>query len=240
MAGRSEVVIRKGVFNKSRLRARARLRAWAAPLAVLAGLLAYVLMAPAGWLLASTAPYRLPAGRVPPAPVAIVLGAGLDAAGRPMPFLIGRLRTAADLYHRGKVRVILVTGDNSRKDYDEPTAMRDFLVSEGVPAQRIVLDYAGFDTWDSCARAKKIFGVDRATVVTQRFHLPRAVALCRAAGIRAYGVGHDTMSLDRATTEYGYVRELPAALKALADLTGHPEPTFLGPRESGVQQALNS
>lgn len=216
------------------------MRAWAGPLVVLGALLAYALAAPAGWLFTSTAPYRLPADRVPAAPVAIVLGAGLDDSGRPMPFLQGRLRTAADLYRRGKVRVILVTGDNSRKEYDEPTAMRDYLLAEGIPPHRIVLDHAGFDTWDSCVRAKKVFGVDRATIVTQLFHLPRAVALCRAAGIRTYGVGHDTMSIDPATTEYGYVREFPAALKAVADLIGRPKPTFLGPRENGVQRALTS
>jgi vancomycin permeability regulator SanA len=206
-------------------------------LAVLAGLGIYALGAPTAWMYASTRPYRLTVDTVPAAPVALVLGAGLEG-GRPSPFLAGRLRTTVDLYHRGKVRVILVTGDNSRKGYDEPSAMRDFLVANGVPAERIVLDYAGFDTWDSCARAKEIFGVDRAIVVTQQFHLPRAVALCRSVGIAAYGVGHDSYPLDHQTTEYGYAREVIASIKAIGDLVGHPRPHFLGPREPGVQRAL--
>ncbi|MGI8329891.1 SanA/YdcF family protein [Actinomadura scrupuli] len=212
-------------------------RRGAGPLAVLAGLGSYAVAAPTAWMYADTAPYRLTAATVPAAPVAIVLGAGLEGA-RPSPFLAGRLRTTADLYRRGKVRVILVTGDNSRKSYDEPSAMRDFLVAEGVPADRIVLDYAGFDTWDSCARAKEIFGVRRAIVVTQKFHLPRAVALCRSVGIEAYGVGHDTYPIDGRTTTYGYAREVVASIKAVGDLVAHPRPRFLGPREPGVERAL--
>ncbi|MCW2919996.1 MAG: hypothetical protein JWN52_8064 [Actinomycetia bacterium] len=231
----------------SRRLARFRGRAWrdlalvakrgAGPLAVVAGLGVYALAAPTAWMYASTSSYRLTTATVPAAPVAVVMGAGLEG-GKPSPFLAGRLRTTMDLYHRGKVRAILVTGDNSRKGYDEPSAMRDFLVAKGVPADRIVLDYAGFDTWDSCARAKKIFGVNRAIVVTQKFHLPRAVALCRSAGIDAYGVGHDTYAMDHGTTEYGYAREVLASLKAMGDVVAHPQPHFLGPREPGIQQAL--
>jgi vancomycin permeability regulator SanA len=219
------------------LRPARRLRRAAGPLTVLAALVVHAAAVPAAWMYASTAPYRLTAATVPAAPVAIVLGAGLDGA-KPSPFLAGRLRTAADLYRRGKVRVILVTGDNSRKSYDEPSAMRDFLTAEGVPTGRIVLDYAGFDTWDSCARAKQIFGVHRAIVVTQKFHLPRAVALCRSVGIQTYGVGHDTYPLDATATEYGYAREVIASIKASGDLVTHPRPRFLGPREPGVQRAL--
>lgn len=215
-----------------------RVRRCAAPLAVLAGLGVYLVAAPTAWTYASTADYRRTAADVPAAPVAIVMGAGVDGAGKPTPFLAGRLRTAADLYRRGKVRVLLVTGDNGSRGYDEPSAMRDFLVAGGIPAQRIVLDYAGFDTWDSCVRAKKIFGVDRAIVVTQLFHLPRAVALCRAAGIRAYGVGHDSRPMHADTTDYGYAREVFASIKATGTLLFHPRPRFLGRRETGVQRAL--
>lgn len=214
-------------------------RRGAGPLTVLAGLGLYAVAAPTAWMYASTGPYRLTAATVPAAPVAIVLGAGLEGA-KPSPFLAGRLRTTVDLYRRGKVRAILVTGDNSRKGYDEPSAMRDFLVADGVPAERIVLDYAGFDTWDSCARAKEIFGVKRAIVVTQEFHLPRAVALCRSVGIETYGVGHDTYPMDHQTTEYGYAREVVASVKAVGDLVAHPRPRLLGPREPGIQRALTA
>ena len=89
----------------------------------------------------------------------------------------------------GKVQAILVSGDNMRHEYNEPEAMQRWLVEQGVPADKVVLDHAGFDTYDSCARAKRIFGVERATVVTQQFHLARAVTVCRHLGIDANGVG---------------------------------------------------
>jgi vancomycin permeability regulator SanA len=131
-----------------------------------------------------------------------------------------------------------VSGDNGRKGYDEPTAMRDYLTRHGVPAAKVVLDYAGFDTWDSCVRARRLFGVRRAIVVTQLFHLPRAVALCRAAGIETAGVGHDSASTAEATTDAGYLREVGASAKALSDLVRKPPPRFLGPPEPGLRRAL--
>ncbi|MFE2755757.1 vancomycin high temperature exclusion protein [Actinosynnema sp. NPDC059335] len=202
------------------------------------GALAVLAAVPSVWVQAASAPYRHDAADVPDAPVALVLGAGLTGAGTPTPFLAGRLDVAADLYRRGKVQVLLVSGDNSTTDYDEPTAMRTYLIGRGVPADVVVADYAGFDTWDSCTRAKRIFGVERATVVTQEFHLPRAVALCRSAGIDASGVGHDT-SQWASTTAYGYFREGFAAAKAMWDgLVAKPDPRFLGPRENGVTSAL--
>ncbi len=202
------------------------------------GLLGVIAAAPWVWVQTSSADYRHDAADVPDAPVALVLGAGLTGAGTPTPFLAGRLDVAADLYRRGKVEVLLVSGDNSTTEYDEPSAMRTYLIGRGVPEDVVVADYAGLDTWDSCTRAKRIFGVERATVVTQRFHLPRAVALCRSAGIEAFGVGHDTS--DRAsTTAYGHFREVFAAGKAVWDgLVAKPDPRFLGPREDGVTSAL--
>lgn len=136
------------------------------------------------------------------------------------------------------MKVVLVTGDNSREDYDEPDAMRAYLVRHGVPGKRIVSDYAGFDTWDSCVRAKKIFGVDRAVLISQGFHIRRAVALCRAAGVEPYGAAatdpHDL------TWYYGACREILAAPKAAFDALFEPDPHFLGPEEQGVRRALTS
>ncbi|WP_201438806.1 SanA/YdcF family protein [Saccharothrix sp. 6-C] len=202
------------------------------------GLLAVLAATPWVWVRTSSAAYLHDAADVPDAPVALVLGAGLTRAGTPTAFLAGRLDVAADLYRRGKVEVLLVSGDNSRTGYDEPTAMRTYLIGRGVPADVVVADYAGLDTWDSCTRAKRIFGVERLTVVTQEFHLPRAVALCRSAGLEAFGVGHDTS--DRvATTAYGHFREVFAAGKAMWDgVVTKPDPQFLGPRETGVTSAL--
>jgi vancomycin permeability regulator SanA len=203
------------------------------------GLLAVLVATPWVWVQTSSASYRHTAADVPDAPVALVLGAGLTRSGTPTALLAGRLDVAADLYRRGKVEVVLVSGDNSTTEYDEPSAMRTYLIGEGVPGDVVVADYAGLDTWDSCTRAKRIFGVERATVVTQEFHLPRAVALCRSAGIEAFGVGHDTSQQWPAPTAYGQFREVIAAGKAMWDgLVAKPDPRFLGPRETGVTSAL--
>jgi SanA protein len=122
---------------------------------------------------------------VPSRAVAIVLGAGLWADGSITPVLADRVATAADLYQAGAVRVLLFSGDNRFVDYNEPQAMFEYAVRLGVPEDAIVLDYAGRRTYDSCYRARAIFGVDRALVVTQRFHAPRALYLCDALGVDA-------------------------------------------------------
>lgn len=199
----------------------------------------YVLLLPFAWMCANSGPYRASAATVPPADVGIVFGAGAPG-GEPTPMLVGRLQVGLDLYRRGKVQVLLLTGDNSRSHYNEPRVMDDYLVRQGVPPSRIVLDYAGFDTWDSCVRAKKIFGVDRAILITQRFHLPRAITLCRAVGIDAWGVGDDSWAYAPDATINSYARELPAALKAMYSLAVRPDPRFLGPREPGIRQALQA
>lgn len=221
------------------LRVWTRLRRAALPLTVAGALGGYAVVLPTAWVYADSAPYRASPEDVRPAPVALVLGAAVWG-GEPSPFLAGRLDVAAKLFRLGKVRAILVTGDNSRKGYDEPTTMLEYLKKHGVSEAKVVRDYAGFDTWDSCVRAKQVFGVDRAIVVTQMFHLPRAVSLCRSAGIDADGVGHDTMKHDANTTRYGYFREGFASLKAVADVVSDRRPVFLGPKEPGVQRALSA
>ncbi|WP_327711237.1 YdcF family protein [Streptomyces sp. NBC_00464] len=192
-------------------------------------------LAPATWMHTVADARVRTAADVPAQQVAVVFGAGLWD-GKPSPYLANRLRTAAELYRDKKVKVVLVTGDNSRVEYDEPDAMRTFLVAHGVPDSRIVSDFAGFDTWDSCVRARKIFGVERAVLVSQGFHIRRAIALCRAAGIDAYGVGVD--AVHDATWYYGGTREVFAAGKAALDALFEPDPHFLGPKEPGVTEAL--
>ncbi|WP_327291231.1 SanA/YdcF family protein [Streptomyces sp. NBC_01198] len=172
---------------------------------------------------------------VPAAPVGVVFGAGISG-GRPTPYLAHRLDAAAVLYRAGKVRVLLVTGDNSRVAYDEPGAMRSYLVAHGVPAGRVVVDDAGFDTWDSCERAKRVFGVRRAVLVSQGFHIRRAVALCEAAGLDVYGVGVDEPH--DVTWYAGGAREVLAAAKAAVDAGFHPAPRFLGPPDPHIPAAL--
>ncbi|MGK5518210.1 SanA/YdcF family protein [Micromonospora sp. URMC 107] len=175
---------------------------------------------------------------VPEAPVALVLGTKVHPDGTPSPFLTGRLEIARRLLATGKVRAILLSGDNMDPDYDEPGAMRRWLVDNGVPATRVVLDHAGFDTYDSCARAKRVFGVERATVVTQSFHLPRAVTVCRRLGVDANGVGDETARRYDRTWRISSTREYGACVKAALDLLSGRDPAHLGRRETGVQDAL--
>lgn len=192
---------------------------------------------PATWLFVTTDDEIGTVADAPHAPVAVVFGAGLWK-GEPSPYLAHRLDAAAELYRKGRIEVVLVTGDNSREDYDEPDAMRAYLKKHGVPGRRIVSDYAGFDTWDSCVRAKQIFGVDRAVLISQGFHIRRAVALCDAAGVSSYGVGVD--AVHDSTWYYGGAREVLAAGKAALDAALRPDPRFLGEREPGVARALAS
>ncbi|GCB49615.1 vancomycin high temperature exclusion protein [Streptomyces sp. NL15-2K] len=201
--------------------------------AVMAGCVLALL--PSTWMYVVTGDRLRTAADVPRTEVAVVFGAGLWE-GEPSPYLAHRLDAAAKLYREDRIEVVLVTGDNSRKDYDEPDAMRTYLTRHGVPDGRIVSDYAGFDTWDSCVRAKKIFGVDRAVLISQGFHIRRAVALCQAAGVTSYGVGVDARH--DATWYYGGVREIVAAGKAALDAVFRPDPRFLGPQEPGVERAL--
>ena len=125
---------------------------------------------------------------VPPRPVAIVLGAGLWPDGSLTPILADRIATAADLYHAGSVQKLLCSGDNRFVNYNEPQRMLEYAVSLGVPQEDIVLDYAGRRTYDTCYRARAIFGVEQAVIVTQRFHAARALYLCDALGVDAVAI----------------------------------------------------
>ncbi|MET8250679.1 ElyC/SanA/YdcF family protein [Micromonospora sp. NPDC005197] len=175
---------------------------------------------------------------VPEAPVALVLGAQVDPGGQPSAFLAARLEIARQLLTAGKVHAILVSGDHMNWGYDEPGAMRQWLVDRGVPDQKVVLDHAGFDTYDSCARARQIFGVRQATVVTQSFHLDRAVTLCRALGVEANGVGDETAKRYAPLWRRGVAREYGAADKAAWDVLSGRDPVYLGRYETGVDDAL--
>ncbi|HEY3682378.1 MAG TPA: ElyC/SanA/YdcF family protein [Streptosporangiaceae bacterium] len=229
-----EGTARRWLSGLVRLYARPVVRRWGLAVAAVA---AVVIAAPTVWAFVSSGPYRHTASGVPARGVAIVFGAGVQGA-TPSPFLARRLDIARGLYAARKVRAILVTGDNSTTAYDETSVMRDYLTARGVPRGRVVSDYAGFRTWDSCARARRIFGVRSAIVVTQAFHLPRALVLCRAAGIDAVGVGDDSFTREPGPTAYGYAREVPADIRALIDVWTRPDPRFLGPYDPGVDRAL--
>ena len=171
------------------------------------------------------------------APVAIVLGAAVHADGQPSPWLAHRLDVAADLYTSGRVEAILVSGDNRRAGYDEPTVMRRYLLSQGIPDQAVAVDYAGFDTYDTCVRARRVFGIERALLVTQDFHEPRAVAICRSVGVDVDGVGDSRARSDRIGWTVSWMRERPAAIKAVIDVVARRDPT-LGRRETSVAEAI--
>jgi len=173
---------------------------------------------------------------VPATPVALVLGAQVYPSGTPSPFLAGRLDLAKRLYDAGLVKVLLVSGDNGAREYDEPDAMRRYLVDAGVPAHHVVADYAGFDTYDSCSRAQRIFGVSRLTVVTQGYHLPRAVATCRALGLDAVGVGDESFRGTQAWRR-GALRDQLACVKTVIDLVTQRDPV-LNERATSVDRAL--
>lgn len=170
----------------------------------------------------------------PSAPVAIVFGAGLLRDGSPTAVLRDRVITASQLYFEGKVQKLLMSGDNRFIDYNEPGAMRQYALDLGVPDEAIILDYAGQRTYDTCYRARAIFGVERALLVTQAFHLPRAVLTCNALGVTANGVVADQRNYSRRAHTFWRLREVPATLVAMWEvwvtrpepILGAPEPIF--------------
>jgi vancomycin permeability regulator SanA len=217
------------------LLARAVRLALAAALAGLAATGASV-----AWTRADTDRFTYTEQAVPEAPVALVLGAQVYATGEPSPFLAARLAIAQRLLAAGKVRAILVSGDHREWRYDEPGAMRRWLERHGVPANKIAQDHAGFDTYDSCVRAIKIFGVRRMIVVTQSYHLPRAITLCRRVGVQAYGVGDETVRQFRKPWLISSTREHGACVKAVLDVVSGRDPVFLGRYETSVDEAVHA
>ncbi len=166
--------------------------------------------------------------------VAIVFGAGLTRDGEPTAVLRDRVETAAQLYFSGKVEKLLMSGDNRFVNYNEPEAMRQYALSLGVPNDAIVLDYAGRRTYDTCYRAKAIFGLDSALLVTQGFHMPRALFTCNALGLKSSGVEANNARFRKLYMLIWNVREQLATVGAFVDVyiskplpvLGNPEPIF--------------
>lgn len=180
------------------------------------------------------------AAEVPQRPVAIVLGARVLPDGTVSGPLEDRLATALALYAAGRVEYILVSGDNGRRDYDEVNAMQAWLVARGVPVSAIYLDHAGFRTFDTMHRARRVFGVEAAIVCTQAYHVPRSVFLARRAGIDAIGVAADQRVYPLAHRDQR--RERLARTKAVIDtLNPFARPRHLGdPIPVGVAAATLS
>jgi SanA protein len=160
--------------------------------------------------------------RVPQRPVAVVFGAAVYG-DRLSAVLRDRVETAIDLYQTGQVDRILVSGDNSSDFYDEPGAMRDYAIERGVPPEDILVDPAGHRTYDTCYRARNVYGVESAVLVTQAFHLPRALLTCGGMDIDAVGAVADRRPYRGA--RWYEMRETAATLVAIWDvLRGDPPP----------------
>ncbi|MDR1851609.1 MAG: YdcF family protein [Propionibacteriaceae bacterium] len=177
---------------------------------------------------------------VPNRDVAIVFGAGIWSDGTPQPYLKARLDIAKQLYDQGLTKVILVSGSDEATGYSEPNVMRNYLVENGVPENHVVVDYAGDDTYSTCVRARKIFSVRSAILVTQSYHLPRAIASCQLKGLDSVGVGDDSVAeLNNSVWISNTVRDYLADYKLIYDFFANREP-ILGEQEDGVTKALEN
>lgn len=167
--------------------------------------------------------------KIPERDVALVLGCSFKTArGNVNMFFQSRMKAVAALYKAGKIKHILVSGDNGRKEYDESTDMKNYLVNLGIKEKDITLDFAGFRTLDSVVRAKEIFGVEKLTVVSQAYHTPRALFLCESNGIDA--IAFNAKRVEPSTKAEW--RETLARVKAYIDVyVLNKKPKFLGKKE---------
>lgn len=171
----------------------------------------------------------------PEADVVIVLGTAVGADGQPEPRLAGRLQTAAELVTTGRARVVLVSGDGGGSSGDEPAAMTAYLTGQlGVDPARVVADRDGLDTYDSCIRARDVFGVRRALVVTQSYHLSRAVTVCRSLGLDVDGVPARCDDCGRAVLAEKWVRDYLASGKAVWDVVRQRPPAVTSPPSPAI------
>ena len=166
--------------------------------------------------------------KLPATDVALVLGAApIGPEGGPNRYFEYRLDAAAALWRAGKVKYLLVSGDNRPPDYDEPTAMRAGLIARGVPAAAIYRDFGGLRTWDSVLRARAVFGQHRLIIVSQGFHAARAIFLARRAGLDAWGLA--ARDVARAYSIFTELRRYPSALVAHYDVWFETPPRHTGP-----------
>lgn len=163
---------------------------------------------------------------VPPKQAALVLGARVHENGRLSDMFRDRVETAIALYEADKVEKILVSGDHGRENYDEVNAAKDYLFGQGIPAEDIFLDHAGFDTYDSVYRARDVFQAESVIIVTQAYHLPRALYIAKGLGVDAAGVSADLRAYGG--QERRDFREKFAVVKAWLDVSLHSGPKFLG------------
>ena len=160
--------------------------------------------------------------------VGLLLGTNpIGRTGRPNIYYVHRIQAVIDLYKAGKIKVVLISGDNSHRSYNEPEYMKKDLVSKGIPADRIFLDYAGFRTFDSMIRAQKVFGQNSFTIISQEFHNQRALYICQHLGIDAVAFNAKN-TISRYWRIRMYFREKLARTKAVLDILFGKKPHFLG------------
>lgn len=163
------------------------------------------------------------AATVQPRRVGLVLGAGVNNRGEPYDELKSRLDVAASAYKQGKVEKLLLSGDNRYVEYNEPLAMQEYLIeTHAIPTKDTQNDYAGRSTYESCERAKKVFGVNKAIIFSAGTHLPRAIYLCEHFGIESYGIASSI------ETNNAFYREPLARVKAVYNVFVYGEDTVLG------------
>ena len=171
------------------------------------------------------------ANEIPSNRAAVVFGAGLQRDGTPSPVLRDRVAAAVQLYQTGKGEKILMSGDNRFVDYNEPGAMYKYAVELGMPAEDIVLDYAGRRTYDTCYRAKAIFNLTEVILVTQTYHLPRALFTCNALGLPSIGFSADQRIYRKSSLLIWNIREIPSTIMSLVDVWLRHSIPVLGKQE---------
>ena len=205
----------------------------------IAGLL--LLSAPWTWTVLAAAGHRHDVADAPAADVVLVLGTTVAPDGQPENRLAGRLTTAAELVTTGRARVVLVSGDGGGDSGDETAAMTSYLTGTlGVDPTRVVADPSGLDTYDSCSRARDVYGVRKALVVTQAYHLSRAVALCRTLGIDTEGVAARCDGCGTALLAEKSARDYFASVKAAWDAITRRAPLITSPPSPAVTDALSA
>lgn len=201
---------------------------WILFIAIALVLLAYLPFAWRAWVRQHYAPQIYTPTAVPVARVAIVFGARVYGNGRLSGMLRDRVDTAIDLYKTGKVQKLLFSGDNQFANYNEPGDMMAYALAQGVSAADMQPDYGGRRTYDTCYRAQSIFQVSEAILVTQAFHLPRALFLCDKLGLKALGVAADRHTYLPSALAWSESRELLALAAALFDVVRRAPPPVMG------------
>lgn len=156
----------------------------------------------------------------------LVLGCGVWHGGVPTPMLADRLERSVELYENGASGKLLMSGDHGRKDYDEVNVMKEYAIDAGIPSENVFMDHAGFSTYESIYRAKAVFKAENVIIISQSYHLYRALYIAKGLGLKAYGVGSDQR--EYMGQEYREAREILARVKDFFTVIFKPEPTFLG------------